>query len=913
MPTNNGIQKLEQSLYINLNDFFEVLTEDVGKDLSNHEKDLNDFYLGGEAEWDLFYAKDILNLFDDEYFEDRLNQIRTVLGVKQENPRNAIFYLLHQAGFGGTTMSRYIAWRLHNDYPVLVLKNYEYGKIKPIVQNLYDVHSRKGVLVIADESNFTISDLENLEREMYGVDRAFALLIVKRMRNNKESLNSKRTINLTILSDDCINNLKTKYKEKSSLETELLEKKNSEFNEVFKRESGMLCPFLIGLYYQDIKFTGVTEYVERIIRGVESIPELDLLIAMSVINYFGRIGVSKEMIRKYVPLHSNSDYLDKYSYAKEAFIGVYDKTVQMKLYHEKHPLISLELLNICVRKRYHCDYEEKLKDISEQLIDTILMINRRGITSYYKILLDKLFIYKNQTDVDDKGYTSVTDFSPLIMAIPMPASKESVMRKLANNILEIIDQIPVNGNELYYKTAAHICGHLGRLYKAYSQSINLLENKNESIFWCEKAEEIMRKADFRDPYIYHMHGTSLSQQCSDKINIANEEGLSDKELEELQDNIEEAVFQFDNAIFEGEVVRGGISKASLLIQYMKYLIKKNNIKGPDELKLLTPAQREYLKDISDIIDTFDELELDTKDRGRVNSLKNVYKSDIMFNDYGSAVKYYTDTIDDITKQKGEDAKELYVLRSSLASVIVGKYRQAGLNPYKDMELSDVELVLELLKKNIFSTTAFLSKWEMYKRSNDCHTWIKIAQMSSKSSIKTGIAVANRWLELQEELRIKDPRPYYYLAVLYYVDAMDGYVASLDMAKKNQKLAYNIANSNSSLRIVNVRKIRNILVKGKGMRRIHYVHDLSQITPDEKNNAVKLRGKFVDVNKTRIGILNVISPLELKNIDVYFKIGDQNSISANQTTHILEFCIGFTFERIEAINSTIKDITNCDTV
>ena len=141
----------------------------------------------------MFYTKEILELMDHEMYESLVNKLKTVLGAKQEKPRKAIFYLLHDAGFGGTTTARSVAWRMHKEYPTLILKHYEYGKIKPMIQNLYDNHSRKVVFLIADESSFSISELENLESEMGLVDRPFALLVVRRLGMSSRS-NSGNTL-----------------------------------------------------------------------------------------------------------------------------------------------------------------------------------------------------------------------------------------------------------------------------------------------------------------------------------------------------------------------------------------------------------------------------------------------------------------------------------------------------------------------------------------------------------------------------------------------------------------------------------------------------------------------------------------------------------------------------------------------
>ena len=202
------------------------------------------------------------------------------------------------------------------------------------------------------------------------------------------------------------------------------------------------------------------------------------------------------------------------------------------------------------------------------------------------------------------------------------------------------------------------------------------------------------------------------------------------------------------------------------------------------------------------------------------------------------------------------------------------------------------------------------RWERQQRSNDCHRWLKVAKQSS-ISVHTGIKVAEKWEELQKEIEIKDPRPYYYLAVLHYLNALDDYSESLDIAKINHRKAYKIVCDNSNVRLVKADRIRDILIEGKGMSRIKSVIDLSDVWEQDGDKLIKFKGKFQgigDEKNPKIGEIRVTFPNELRNIMVHFKMGDKNVISINQTTHILEFGVGFTFERLEAINNTVKDIT-----
>lgn len=323
---------------------------------------------------------------------------------------------------------------------------------------------------------------------------------------------------------------------------------------------------------------------------------------------------------------------------------------------------------------------------------------------------------------------------------------------------------------------------------------------------------------------------------------------------------------------------------------------------------MSDQERRYFKDIDDHINMLEETALDSKDEKRLQSLKNKYKSEIIFNNYGKAIEYYTNTIQNVINEKGEDAEELFVLRSGLVGAILGKYKQEEKNPYLDMQDKDIERILEALEKNIFSTTVLQERWDRQRRCNDCNQWLKVAKQSS-TSIAMGIKVAEKWQDLQNEVKMKDPRPYYYLSVLNYLNVLDGYSASLDLARKNQREAYRIANNNSGFRIIKTEKIRDILIEGKGMGRLKSVVDLSEFLQQEGERIIKIKGKFVEIeNNPKIGVVRVIFPKELKGLKVFFKMGDKNIISINQTTHILEFGMGFTFERLEAINNTVKDIS-----
>lgn len=79
--------------------------------------------------------------------------------------------------------------------------------------------------VLADESHFSISELENLEQEMGLVDRPFALLIVRRLSWGKNGSVIKNAKKLNSLTNDMVLNLRSRFETQSNLGEDILREK----------------------------------------------------------------------------------------------------------------------------------------------------------------------------------------------------------------------------------------------------------------------------------------------------------------------------------------------------------------------------------------------------------------------------------------------------------------------------------------------------------------------------------------------------------------------------------------------------------------------------------------------------------------------------------------------------------------
>ncbi|MEJ7823495.1 MAG: hypothetical protein WKF85_14315 [Chitinophagaceae bacterium] len=98
----------------------EVIYRGIEKEILN-EANTDSFYKGGLITWkDIYEGKVITrNSFD--------NLHRRLQEELEKNKLHEV-ELVHEAGAGGTTVARSIAYRLHNDYPTIILRKYELKK-----------------------------------------------------------------------------------------------------------------------------------------------------------------------------------------------------------------------------------------------------------------------------------------------------------------------------------------------------------------------------------------------------------------------------------------------------------------------------------------------------------------------------------------------------------------------------------------------------------------------------------------------------------------------------------------------------------------------------------------------------------------------------------------------------------------
>ncbi len=163
----------------NLTSYFEILDLSKGNDF-NENIDEENFLLGKVNSWEVFKLNyDIMPIERSKY--DSLKEfLKKSLGSVEAESK--MFTILHKPGYGGTILSKRIAWDMHYNYPVLLLEEYEIASTIQILQDFYSV-CKRGILIIVDENNISKSQMENFTKDIRNAKFPTAILTVNRMSN----------------------------------------------------------------------------------------------------------------------------------------------------------------------------------------------------------------------------------------------------------------------------------------------------------------------------------------------------------------------------------------------------------------------------------------------------------------------------------------------------------------------------------------------------------------------------------------------------------------------------------------------------------------------------------------------------------------------------------------------------------
>lgn len=131
------------------------------------------FYKGRTISWrDLSEQKDITR--------NSLESIQKRLSSKLQENKLEEIHLIHEAGAGGTTLARRIAYNFSTEYPTVILKSYKHKKTIDALRIIYDQYTKGSIPVLIVMESFEVKDSNLLYRDLSNAKKNAVILIVSR-------------------------------------------------------------------------------------------------------------------------------------------------------------------------------------------------------------------------------------------------------------------------------------------------------------------------------------------------------------------------------------------------------------------------------------------------------------------------------------------------------------------------------------------------------------------------------------------------------------------------------------------------------------------------------------------------------------------------------------------------------------
>lgn len=832
----SGELSLEE--YARLDEYFEVLHTNLPDD---YKQQPIDFLSGKER-----ISWEGLKLNYDVETRDFNRAYLRKISEAFANTRGKLV-LLHEPGYGGSTIARRIAWHFHMDFPTLILKKYSEEKVRDLIVKIHE-KTRKTVFVIMEVPQTISQDEANLL--FSSISRPVVFLIVKRGRyDGKRHKDTLLCVtdwgnDIQALIQKFIPFLKEKYREGSvPYHTKVAELERL----VTSTDPDTKTPFYVGLVTFEQDFKGIESYIANFVAEITKNETHKKLIAYLAIcdRYLG-MGLPTNILRSVVKADTETvfeleQYFDGSSFITSNLLHCDSTNPRNKSWKIRHSFFSRELLKQLLgadtADTNHWKY--RLTPICEGFIeDTAFEAESSG---YLQDILQKLFI---GTNADRSG----EQFTALINDIATAEGKEQIFKKLT----EIYPENP------------HYCSHLARLY-AYDSH---LKNPCKAIELADRAISISERYGRKDYLLYHIKGMCMRSDVYDKIN---------SQLTNISRGMSVDQDEYDNIIFnliprtetQFEISRTIATDQNRLDEYgfvahIQLLVRAIDFGA----KVAGMSMQEFIvKDntpFSEWIDLAETLLSDVKrisfgeDRDKINECEN---NILAF--YGQ----YSQIIQNLTNILSKSQNPAIIRRQ-----LVRAYARKNKEYRNDSKI--IRNMMQLMEANINAEPM---------NAKNYHLWFQAARYSALP-LPEAINTLSQWRTASETIDAA-----FYLYILKTLRALDGYSEAVYEAK--DLIRETKAKGKSNVKTI------EWLGKGKDLNRLVHYTEVNDINRESKLQLVE--GVFTEYRHSGNGTITIAN-----GIDVFFN-PTQAQLTSNDLNARVLFYLGFSYDGPKADSASVR--------
>lgn len=735
--------------YISWEEDFDVLHYSIAELVQEKNQDRLDYFAGEEISvFGLDHHFDINRTKTSELKKALENCLSRGWGDRQSN----IYYLIHKPGVGGTTISRRIAWDLHEDYPTLLLKNYREGYTADYIRQVYDL-TKKTVLVVAEAYKIGVDNIKILAREVGSQTRPAVFLVVQRANMEDYDNRNARDPNhflITHLNNRELNRFFPEYKAmirdvvEEDKQNEREEKLDSLASELIY-DTAKCTPFYIGLTAFENQFIGIKDYVEKFLNDLKTDFQKKILVYLSLCYYYVGKGLPSSFFIKMLNLgemdnnnHKGTIFkLDKYMPSDIEALIVSKKENNKTFWEIRHHLLAEEI-NHQILQGNSTGNEDWRMNLADYAVEFIKDSTHSGKVQDKEVLdiLASLFIRRANQEIKDQK------FSQLIM--DTGETNKEAWERIFKCLVE------------YYPDAPHFRAHLARYYSFKDRNRSLaMEHANAAVLLSEARGE-------RDSNLYHIRGMCIREEAYEimeklKTDKNNGIALSPKDIEQVEQYVERAGREFEKSRNIKANEHGYIANIQMLIRTVDF-----------GYQLFIGSREEY---IAGIMNTWYGECLDHAE-SLIEKLKGIIL-DYEDNDYlttceGDLLDQYGNLSDVLNHWNNMLDRTMNPdLRRRCRRGIVRAHTKD--NPFKSMDQSTIQRITDLMEANI---------QDKVDEGENIFLWFQAARFDRRVQLNKAIDNLQRWRQHNSSIYVL-----YYLYILKVCKAFEGYSDAREEAKK----------------------------------------------------------------------------------------------------------------------------------
>lgn len=549
VPTKNGITRISPQMLADLNNDMTL----IYRNIINTQKDDNgsSFYKGGEVSWhDIASERDCKRMdYEDTWREQIKNKLTQI-----PSGSNSIFYLYHQAGGGGSTLSKRIAWDFCIYNPTVLLHSISeqtserlkklYGKcIKPLL-----------IIVEVSDGKISFDNIQQLRRSLLTKELRALFICVSRTtnipKNNEIRLILPNTSDMYMNRDEAWKMCES-YKNRLDVNNNNDALRIAELTElVNETRRELLCPFFFGLYAYGKEYTAISNYI---IHGCQNINQngMYLLKILAIITLFSQT-INLDAKECALFLFPDSQANQKKDEVKE-WLSNNPLTVRRDFgFRFCHPLIASEFL------KQECNIDLNNDNGKNAVVKIVCKFINKFVSFYgeaserLNIVFREMFTHREVIDEEES-----MKFSPLITALET--------RERGVEVLSLLRDRISNGS--------HYSNHLARAY-LYSIKFNpqgrYTPDIKKATVYANEAIQRAKKNRESTSIHYHTLGKVYTQECVKTIYSATRQRHSMRNvIKELLPIYIKASAAFDTCIENDNSGYGLTGKLELISKILK--------------------------------------------------------------------------------------------------------------------------------------------------------------------------------------------------------------------------------------------------------------------------------------------------------------------------------------------------------